>query len=158
MKGEAEFNMQSVKSTSYHRHPASLTCPVLLQTDVSRQLDQNELCTYSQISGLKISRIVAPRSTTGANRAIKHRRSLGLTRSKRVSHKLPQRIPNHEEVEAYYLSSEKWWAMRDSNSRHPRCKRGALPTELIALSRCRTSVRRVGGRDLCVTGENRKSV
>ena len=23
--------------------------------------------------------------------------------------------------------------MRDSNSRHPRCKRGALPTELIAL-------------------------
>lgn len=29
----------------------------------------------------------------------------------------------------------KWWAMRDSNSRHPRCKRGALPTELIALSR-----------------------
>ncbi len=53
---------------------------------------------------------------------------------------------------------EKWWAMRDSNSRHPRCKRGALPTELIALSRCRTSVRRVGGRDLCVTGENRKSV
>ena len=53
---------------------------------------------------------------------------------------------------------KKWWAMRDSNSRHPRCKRGALPTELIALSRCRTSVRRVGGRDLCVTGENRKSV
>ena len=27
----------------------------------------------------------------------------------------------------------KWWAMRDSNSRHPRCKRGALPAELIAL-------------------------
>ncbi len=24
--------------------------------------------------------------------------------------------------------------MRDSNSRHPRCKRGALPTELIALT------------------------
>nr|CAI0337142.1 hypothetical protein SHINE37_40996 [Rhizobiaceae bacterium] len=42
----------------------------------------------------------------------------------------------------------KWWAMRDSNSRHPRCKRGALPTELIA--------RRVGGRDLCGTGSNRK--
>jgi hypothetical protein len=27
-----------------------------------------------------------------------------------------------------------WWAMRDSNPRPPRCKRGALPTELIALS------------------------
>ncbi len=25
-----------------------------------------------------------------------------------------------------------WWAVRDSNSRHPRCKRGALPTELTA--------------------------
>src|SRR6476660_9745266 len=25
-----------------------------------------------------------------------------------------------------------WWAMTDSNRRHPRCKRGALPTELIA--------------------------
>lgn len=34
------------------------------------------------------------------------------------------------------ISEKKWWAMRDSNSRHPRCKRGALPTELIALSRC----------------------
>src|SRR3546814_9789245 len=26
----------------------------------------------------------------------------------------------------------KWWAMTGSNCRHPRCKRGALPTELIA--------------------------
>lgn len=26
----------------------------------------------------------------------------------------------------------KWWALRDSNPRHPRCKRGALPTELSA--------------------------
>ena len=26
----------------------------------------------------------------------------------------------------------RWWAMRDSNSRHLRCKRSALPTELIA--------------------------
>ena len=24
-----------------------------------------------------------------------------------------------------------WWVMRDSNSRHLRCKRSALPTELI---------------------------
>ena len=32
-----------------------------------------------------------------------------------------------------------WWAMRDSNSRHLRCKRSALPTELIA--------RLVSGRD-----------
>src|SRR6185312_7494416 len=28
-----------------------------------------------------------------------------------------------------------WWAMTDSNRRHPRCKRGALPTELIAPRR-----------------------
>ena len=28
-----------------------------------------------------------------------------------------------------------WWAMRDSNPRHPRCKRGALPAELIARLR-----------------------
>jgi hypothetical protein len=26
-----------------------------------------------------------------------------------------------------------WWAMRDSNPRPPRCKRDALPAELIAL-------------------------
>ena len=25
-----------------------------------------------------------------------------------------------------------WWAVRGSNSRHPRCKRGALPAELTA--------------------------
>src|SRR3546814_6368050 len=29
-------------------------------------------------------------------------------------------------------SDLKWWAMTGSNCRHPRCKRGALPTELIA--------------------------
>src|SRR5690606_16563342 len=34
----------------------------------------------------------------------------------------------------------KWWAMTDSNRRHPRCKRGALPTELIA----RAGMRQVG--------------
>src|SRR5205085_8756078 len=28
-----------------------------------------------------------------------------------------------------------WWAMRDSNPRPPRCKRDALPAELIALNR-----------------------
>src|SRR3974377_2486316 len=28
-----------------------------------------------------------------------------------------------------------WWAMRDSNPRPPRCKRDALPAELIALGR-----------------------
>lgn len=29
----------------------------------------------------------------------------------------------------------KWWALRDSNSRHSRCKRDALPTELNAHSK-----------------------
>ena len=33
------------------------------------------------------------------------------------------------------FASEGWWAKRDSNPRHPRCERGALPTELFALSR-----------------------
>ena len=28
-----------------------------------------------------------------------------------------------------------WWVMRDSNSRHLRCKRSALPTELITPDR-----------------------
>ena len=35
----------------------------------------------------------------------------------------------------------RWWAMRDSNPRPPRCKRDALPAELIALgelARCRS--------------------
>src|SRR5690606_31589233 len=37
----------------------------------------------------------------------------------------------------HFLGSQglEWWAMRDSNSRHLRCKRSALPTELIARSR-----------------------
>src|SRR6056297_3147082 len=30
------------------------------------------------------------------------------------------------------LAPAAWWAVRGSNSRHPRCKRGALPTELTA--------------------------
>jgi hypothetical protein len=31
-------------------------------------------------------------------------------------------------------NSEKWWAMTGSNRRHPACKAGALPAELIALN------------------------
>ncbi len=38
----------------------------------------------------------------------------------------------------YYLKQNhlhiKWWAMTDSNCRPPRCKRDALPAELIALN------------------------
>lgn len=33
-----------------------------------------------------------------------------------------------------WWSETAWWAMTDSNRRHPPCKGGALPTELIALS------------------------
>ncbi len=34
-------------------------------------------------------------------------------------------------------SDRKWWAMTGSNRRHSRCKRDALPTELIARNRVR---------------------
>ena len=38
-----------------------------------------------------------------------------------------------------------WWAMRDSNSRPPRCKRDALPAELIAQgSFFNKSTKRIG--------------
>src|SRR5205085_4619924 len=30
--------------------------------------------------------------------------------------------------------SEAWWAVTDSNRRHPACKAGALPAELTALA------------------------
>src|SRR5215213_7402129 len=30
------------------------------------------------------------------------------------------------------IATRRWWAMTDSNRRHPACKAGALPTELIA--------------------------
>ena len=59
-----------------------------------------------------------------------------------LSHSFPTRI---------------WWAMRDSNSRHLRCKRSALPTELIALTSA-ACVRCVGGRDVFRSEKNRKSV
>src|SRR5688572_20174808 len=42
---------------------------------------------------------------------------------------------------AFGDSRTSWWAVRDSNSRHPRCKRGALPTELTARP---TARRRAG--------------
>jgi hypothetical protein len=32
--------------------------------------------------------------------------------------------------------SEGWWAVTDSNRRHPACKAGALPTELTARAAC----------------------
>src|SRR6202045_4813953 len=38
-----------------------------------------------------------------------------------------------------------WWAMRDSNPRPPRCKRDALPTELIALGPVALPVTRATG-------------
>lgn len=45
-----------------------------------------------------------------------------------------------------------WWAVTDSNRRHPRCKRGALPTELTApgaalyAGMCRLASPPAGGR------------
>src|SRR5713101_3072351 len=33
------------------------------------------------------------------------------------------------------IRGEGWWAVTDSNRRHPACKAGALPTELTALLR-----------------------
>ena len=38
------------------------------------------------------------------------------------------------EPECRILQGVGWWAMTDSNRRHLRCKRSALPTELIARS------------------------
>ena len=48
------------------------------------------------------------------------------------------RQPDQEERQRFTVAllirlSWKWWAMTDSNRRHLRCKRSALPTELIAL-------------------------
>lgn len=47
--------------------------------------------------------------------------------------KRPRQLKNIQLITCEFEKFGKWWAMRDSNSRHPRCKRGALPTELIAL-------------------------
>src|SRR5262245_7363821 len=45
-------------------------------------------------------------------------------------------------------SAKGWWAVTDSNRRHPACKAGALPTELTALSElyCRRAWPRQGWR------------
>ena len=37
-------------------------------------------------------------------------------------------------------SRGKWWAMTGSNCRHSRCKRDALPAELIARKSCNISI------------------
>ncbi len=36
------------------------------------------------------------------------------------------------EAESSLKANGGWWAVQDSNLRHPRCKRGALTTELTA--------------------------
>src|ERR1044071_352039 len=43
-------------------------------------------------------------------------------------------------------SRESWWAMTDSNRRHPACKAGALPTELIARHQRHIAAGRPGAR------------
>jgi hypothetical protein len=62
------------------------------------------------------------------------------------------------------LESREWWAMRDSNSRHLRCKRSALPTELIAPSQVAPALgrsdafrkkNRAGGPALSAADRNR---
>ena len=37
---------------------------------------------------------------------------------------------------------EEWWAVQDSNLRHPRCKRGALTAELTARNAAKVAIRR----------------
>jgi hypothetical protein len=43
-------------------------------------------------------------------------------------------VPRKARAGANRWRREKWWAMTGSNRRHLRCKRSALPTELIARS------------------------
>jgi len=40
--------------------------------------------------------------------------------------------PLNDEVDIRGSHTEDWWAVQDSNLRHPRCKRGALTAELTA--------------------------
>jgi hypothetical protein len=44
----------------------------------------------------------------------------------------PSLLKNYPWKPAEVWGLRGWWAMTGSNCRHPRCKRGALPTELIA--------------------------
>src|SRR5437773_906357 len=45
------------------------------------------------------------------------------------------RQPSHGLRSSRACQAEGWWTARGSNSRPPRCERGALPTELAAHSR-----------------------
>jgi hypothetical protein len=41
---------------------------------------------------------------------------------------------SHRKILLYLnMLASRWWAVTDSNRRHPACKAGALPTELTAL-------------------------
>ena len=61
-----------------------------------------------------------------------HRRSPADHRRLLMPRKMGARAPRPD------ASILCWWAMTDSNRRHLRCKRSALPTELIALNQART--------------------
>ena len=58
------------------------------------------------------------------------------TSSHHVGGRASTAVDSAESVELRALGSlrEGWWAVTDSNRRHPACKAGALPTELTALA------------------------
>src|SRR5262249_22508526 len=66
----------------------------------------------------------------------RRRLALPTASSDRAPHRLPDRAPLAVNWPKGLAPASAWWAMTDSNRRPPRCKRDALPTELIAHAIC----------------------
>jgi hypothetical protein len=66
------------------------------------------------------------------------RRAGGIILAGRIFNKLahrraPSRVRFRGITNLLRVTRENWWAVTDSNRRHPACKADALPTELTAL-------------------------
>ena len=76
---------------------------------------------------------VAPRQNRAKRRT--HRRAPGMGWGNAMAQRDKPTRPGSIQADCLPMRLAEWrgwWAMTDSNRRHPRCKRGALPTELIA--------------------------
>ena len=93
---------------------------------------------HASTSSTTCRRATAPTSTTSRRSAGKPGEPAGADRRR---DRRRRRVPRHADRRLAHVARSdrrrrlKWWVMTDSNRRHPRCKRGALPAELITRRR-----------------------
>ena len=111
-----------------------MTLHTLRHTAISRMVAKGyDDYTVMAVSGHSSTRMLARYTHPTEERKADAIGSFELSRRVTTASQSPE-TPSDELAGIEGFAKEKWWTAGGSNSRPPRCERGALPTELAAQS------------------------